>query len=221
MSFCAAVDFGHIDEAIRELDYSVTQIKQSTAHLQALTQLRKVFPAFNRSKLPWEHGYDCARALSEHLALNGGIPRGLDGVARALGVDSAALTQAILTPHKPEAFAFDALVGTNAHGSPAFVIAKVLENTRQFALCRCLYAYLMAVQRTALGIVSTARSDHQQANRAFAAEFLAPAATLRLRLRGSTVNDEQIEDLASEFGVSSLVIRHQIGNHRLATIEPT
>ena len=55
-------------------------------------------------------------------------------------------------------------------------------------------------------------------NRAFAAEFLAPQAMLGSRLSSDVVDEEEIEDLASEFGVSGFVIRHQIENHELARV---
>ncbi len=55
-------------------------------------------------------------------------------------------------------------------------------------------------------------------NRAFAAEFLAPHTMLKGDLSAATVGEEEIEDLATDYGVSPFVIRHQIGNHRLAEI---
>jgi Zn-dependent peptidase ImmA (M78 family) len=57
-------------------------------------------------------------------------------------------------------------------------------------------------------------------NRAFAAEFLAPHKMLQVDLSAATVGEEEIEDLAVDYGVSAFVIRHQIENHRLARISP-
>lgn len=55
-------------------------------------------------------------------------------------------------------------------------------------------------------------------NRAFAAEFLAPHAMLKGDLSAATVGEEEIDDLAADYGVSGFVIRHQIENHKLAQI---
>ena len=61
-------------------------------------------------------------------------------------------------------------------------------------------------------------ADRLQMSRAFAAEFLAPHEMLRRDLSGSWVTEEEIDDAASEYGVSSFVIRHQIENHNLANV---
>ncbi len=58
----------------------------------------------------------------------------------------------------------------------------------------------------------------QQSNRAFAAEFLAPSRSLGARIAYSAVDDEQVDDLAEEFGVSTQVIRNQIENHKIAVL---
>jgi Zn-dependent peptidase ImmA (M78 family) len=57
----------------------------------------------------------------------------------------------------------------------------------------------------------------QRASRAFAAELLVPADELGQRVAGE-VTYEQVAGLAKEFGVSDLVIKHQIENHHLALI---
>jgi Zn-dependent peptidase ImmA (M78 family) len=53
-------------------------------------------------------------------------------------------------------------------------------------------------------------------SRAFAAEFLVPQSMLKKDLSSAVVGEDEIEDLASAYGVSPFVIRHQIKNHRLA-----
>ena len=68
------------------------------------------------------------------------------------------------------------------------------------------------------GLLSSLLTHSQAQSRAFAPEFLAPAAALRQRIAGDSVDPEQTDDLAQEFGVSSELIRRQIQNHRLATI---
>jgi Zn-dependent peptidase ImmA (M78 family) len=54
--------------------------------------------------------------------------------------------------------------------------------------------------------------------RAFAAELLAPSAALRARVRDDVVSPEDVDALALELDVSRLVIRHQLENHRIASV---
>jgi hypothetical protein len=110
---------------------------------------------------------------------------------------------------------FNALVATNAVESPVFAVPKRREEAIRFAFCRALFDYLTTPAGEPL-LVTSARSERQKRNRAFAAEFLAPADLLREALPGQTVGDEELDDLAAVFGVSPSVIRHQIENHGLA-----
>jgi Zn-dependent peptidase ImmA (M78 family) len=55
-------------------------------------------------------------------------------------------------------------------------------------------------------------------NRAFAAEFLAPHGMLKGDLSGAMIGEDEIDDVALDYGVSTFVVRHQIENHRLARV---
>jgi Zn-dependent peptidase ImmA (M78 family) len=55
-------------------------------------------------------------------------------------------------------------------------------------------------------------------NRAFAAEFLAPAEALRASISQKLVDPHELEVLADRFRVSPFVIGHQLRNHRIATV---
>lgn len=67
-------------------------------------------------------------------------------------------------------------------------------------------------------VTPLAATDRQAQSCAFAAEFLAPAALLKERLRHTHIHPDEVDELAGEFGVSSYVVRHQIRNHNLAAI---
>jgi Zn-dependent peptidase ImmA (M78 family) len=84
-------------------------------------------------------------------------------------------------------------------------------------MARALGAYL---GRTVPGpsLLSSLSTDSQAQSRAFAAEFLAPAEALRQRITSHSVDPEQADDLAQEFGVSSELIRRQIQNHEVANV---
>jgi Zn-dependent peptidase ImmA (M78 family) len=67
--------------------------------------------------------------------------------------------------------------------------------------------------------VTRTRSERQKRNRAFAAEFLAPADMIREKIAADRLWEDDLEELGEVFGVSPRVIRHQVINHRLAFVE--
>ena len=83
----------------------------------------------------------------------------------------------------------------------------------RFLLCRALGEVFYSRGDALLTKGATAR---QRLNRAFAAEFLAPSRSLAKRIVHPTVDGEQVDDLAEEFGVSTRVIQHQLENHQIA-----
>lgn len=111
----------------------------------------------------------------------------------------------------------DALVATNSFQSPGFAVPSRRAEAIRFTFCRALFEYLTTPETQPL-LVTRALSDRQKRNRAFAAEFLVPTHLLQEALPGHTVGDEELDDLAAKFGISSSVIRHQIENHELASL---
>ena len=67
-------------------------------------------------------------------------------------------------------------------------------------------------------LANASHSARQKYNRAFAAEFLAPAEQIHRVLPTEMADDETMSVIAHEFGVSEYVIRHQIENHGIATL---
>lgn len=90
------------------------------------------------------------------------------------------------------------------------------EACKRFHFCRALGEALVSPGTETL--LTKAYSEHQQRNRAFAAEFLAPSAGLRERVSGRVVDGDEIDELAAAFGVSSRVVEHQVRNHNLAEV---
>lgn len=89
---------------------------------------------------------------------------------------------------------------------------------QRFLLARSLFieACSETVERR---LVTDSHTWNQRASRAFAAELLAPAETLRQRISGSVVSDRDIASLAEEFVVDAELIERQIENHRLAEVD--
>ncbi len=158
-------------------------------------------------EIPWRDGYNEARALRSYLGLNGPIAAGLDSfLSGALGSFEV---KEFAAPSRIDAVSAPAQTHAPVFGFPP----GLGEGQRRFSLCRALCDHLVSGQPS---LVTRSRTEHQQRNRAFAAEFLAPADSIRERIGGDRVAEEDIEELAREFEVSDLVIRHQIQNHNLA-----
>ena len=152
---------------------------------------------------PWAQGYDLARAVRAELGTGNGR------------YDFAS-SGPFSFPHsetQPPSTRIQGLVATN---TPACVTTPRGECGRRFLLARALGDYLGRSEHGA-SILSSLATDRQARSRAFAAELLAPAESLREWLSDQPIQPERVDDLSHEFGVSSLVIRHQIENHHLAT----
>jgi Zn-dependent peptidase ImmA (M78 family) len=70
---------------------------------------------------------------------------------------------------------------------------------------------------SALFMVTSAHTYRQRIERAFAAELLAPAEGIAelLKSRPDSATQDEIETIARRFGVSSMVIDHQVRNRLL------
>lgn len=82
-------------------------------------------------------------------------------------------------------------------------------------MCRAL-AEALTVRADA--VLTRAPTHRQQRNRAFAAEFLAPAEALRQRVPHRIVHEDAVAELAETFCVSTVVIERQLENHRIAQV---
>lgn len=161
-----------------------------------------------------ETGYEYARRLRQNLpAPNGG---GVTDVREAMQEFGWARPPLLTTSSKPASF-IDALVERSAGGA-AVVVAPADCGFRQepFRLARALFLHQFAAA-PGRRLVTAAHTWDQQASRAFAAEFLAPAAALARHV-GARISWRDIDELADEYQVSPLVIEHQIENHRLGSL---
>lgn len=127
------------------------------------------------------------------------------GRLTTLGVDDTFLEQEC-----------DGAVTHDDAGHPAFALRSLREDNRRFLFCRALAPAMDWSGSDTL--LTKARSEQQQRNRAFAAEFLVPAESLRQRVPHAVVDGHDIDELAATFGVSDWVIRHQLVNHRIAQV---
>lgn len=211
--FLATADPRSLVQQARAIVSFVSDAAKAETGLAALKDLRGDIDDPAALNLPpWDQGYAAARRLRERLGLNGCIIDTPDSLGKALKEDPASWKLAIEA--RPELRFLEVLVAITKNGSPRFAVDRSHSPGQTFALSRALFEYLNAPEGAA-SLVTASYSERQKRNRAFAAEFLVPAHLLRQRL-GPVVTEEEIEELAQKFGVSSYVVRHQIENHRLA-----
>jgi len=217
--FFAAAEFQHLRERAHQVLAGIESSRANRADLKPLKELKgETLHRLLVPDLPWHQGYRFARILRERLSLDGERLNSLNALGGALRLKPIELQAAISQLTGPSG-AFDVVVDVNPLNSPGFAIStsKNREEALRFAFCRGIFEYLTTPPGQPL-LVTRALLERQQRNRAFAAEFLVPAASLKDLLRGDSVSGEEIEDLAAEFGVSPLVVRHQLENHHLARI---
>lgn len=196
--------------------------RSNPADLLPLKELRVELSSYTVAtspRAPWRDGYDIARRVRDHLNLDGRPLPSFQAISQALQVGETELGRAIRPAPTPTRI-FDAVMGVNEWDSPGFVVSSPLkEEAQRFHLCRGLFEFLTspALQPA---LVTRSRSDRQSRSRAFAAEFLAPADGLRARVSGSTVGNDEVDELAREFGVQPWVVAHQIENHRIGSLAP-
>ena len=221
-----AEDFFHLSDAdrlkpCRDFLLGVLEdIRHLDTPIPELIRLREEAPRIGVTpSRPWQQGCAFARDLRCLLGLNGQPLSDMEGIARSLRIEPGLLRRAMLDAKEPP-LPIDGLQGPSPDGSPGFLIAGRSETSRRFTFCRSLFEYLTAPAPDSPTLISPARSDRQKRNRAFAAEFLAPAREIGHRLVGTTVDEEEIAELADGFGVSPWVVTYQIRNNELATVVP-
>ena len=167
---------------------------------------------------PWEVGYRWAQVLRRELDLNGTPIPTLKALTECIGEAPTLLETRTPISSLQRASLIDGVITQTNERRPALGFRNLSEPGAQFHLCRALAEVLSSPSKDML--LTRAHSERQQRNRAFAAEFLAPSTGLQQRLNGRRVVDsDDIDELAYEFGVSSIVVGHQIRNHQLARIK--
>jgi hypothetical protein len=160
-----------------------------------------------RRRKPWTVGYEAARHVRKRIGIDGS-PIEFTGNHAVASVD--------LRDDNAR------LVGVVGSSSPSCALSprNVSPASRRFALARAVGEFVM---REAGGpsLVTTMKTDRQARSRAFAAELLAPAEGISLRIPEAErqwIEEERINSLAEEFDVSSFVIQRQIRNHKLGNL---
>ena len=154
--------------------------------------------------------------MRQQLELDGAPLHSIGALAKGLGEDPAVLTRVTRARNFRGAALVNGVVTSDENGFPAFAVQSGRASTRRFHFCRGLAEVLISPDSDAL--LTQARSSRQQRSRAFAAEFLAPSAALQTRVSRPMLSEDDVEELAAEFGVSAWVIEYQLQNHKIAQV---
>lgn len=157
---------------------------------------------------PWTEGYQLAREVRKTLQLQDHRFSSLDDLRSKVTANQLPVVDLSANGLPRAAFA------RSSDNRAAFGLSKIPYDTgRIFTFARTLGSFLTTPQ--SLGIVTGSQTYEQKRNRAFAAELLAPAKLLGEAFEGQPITSDMAEEVASQFSVSPLVIRHQVENHGL------
>ncbi len=154
----------------------------------------------SRTREPWKQGYELAQSVREMLEL-GQVPFQFESEGP------------LAVFHQEQTPPGRGIEGIVAAETPACVtLSRRRSSSKRFLMARALCEFVSR-KETSLGILGSLHNDRQARSRAFAAEFLAPAAVLYDRWSASSAPDEEVDELGREFDVSTSVIVHQIENY--------
>jgi len=183
---------------------------RSTTTLPADDRISEVRAAVDRvaangAPRPWTIGYHQAASAREALELDRTqpvMPEHLMTIVPSTEVESA----------------LQGLGGSSERHAPTLVLGASarIDTTKRFAAARALWHFAAQPAREAFLLTPT-RTDVRKIERAFAAELLAPATGIREQLgrEPATATDDDLDAAADHYGVSPLLIRHQVENQLL------
>ena len=193
------------------------ELDTTETKLRGLTDLRAALQAGEAGRgaapTPWALGYAEARALRAELGLNGAVIGSLDRLGELLGEEAEDIEQ-IAQGEELHLELVRGVVASDDQGALAMRLEPSHPGSTLFHFSRAVGGYLFGPDRaTAL---TRASSDLQSQLRAFAAELLAPASSLREAVTSDRFDQDEVEELGAEFGVSPFVVHYQLYNHGIA-----
>lgn len=190
---------------------SLKWIRSNATNLPKLKEMKtSISPSFVGT--PWEKGYQAAKYV-RHLISYDGIPIDFNTLVSLFGIGRRQYSAIKFDTDK----FFYGLTATNKKSSPAFVINSTRPDQQKFIFSRLIHDYLFQPSRR-IHLALSSYFDQQKTNRAFSAEFIAPANEIKKFLPTTSISSELIDSIAKNLNAPYFVIRHQIENHRLGII---
>ena len=217
-----------LEESVRNDLLDAEQLQCLRGDLDWLNQARALAAGAGKSRNPapslskverktaHELGYTCATVLRRHLSASDGCePVGdMDDTLQRLGWAQSPSRTLGSRPQGPLRVALE----RSDDGASVAVTPESDATGARFGLARSIFLRHFSGSGGSRRLVTDAHTWQQRASRAFAAEFLAPAAGLSRHI-GERVSHGEIDHLAEHYEVSPSVVVHQIQNHRLAWID--
>lgn len=215
--FLNAVNPDHIESALTWLSSGRSTIERRPSEIDAalsesdapgvavVPELRAAHRAsLSAEDAPWDVGYQQARIVRSQIASD---------ITARLAVDRYVPSRIRQAPDT----SLQALGASTDQRPPLVIVGqRRTANSNRFTLSRALWHCIW--DDSPLFIVTTAHTYRQRVERAFAAELLAPADGIAALLESppETASQEELEQVAQRFGVSSMVVEHQVRNHLIA-----
>lgn len=209
--FLGATNAPDVPAEARRLSQMLDETTASAVPVPYLAEARKSVAMAGISAPPWATGYELARNLRRVLGLTDEGPANWSH----LGLESAGSTDeatSLPPPVGPRPTPYDALMAVPDPGRLGILTTRTRGTARRFAEARCIGEFMARPEDTGPAIMTAAHSARQQRSRAFAAELLAPAASIKSMLGGLAPDDDAVTAIAEDLGVSDAVVRHQIEN---------
>ena len=206
-SFYDAANPDNIGPAIAWVEDSLSESQHQRDMSSSIlaTRHRVLLSTPTSRREPWRIGWEQAAIVRDSLKFGihdpfdvGAIVKPLTHISPDVGLRAAGLG--------------------GASPSNIVVIGKNYpERALRFTLARALWHLLAADSSSYL--VTSAHTEAQRIERAFAAELLAPAAGIAESIGAlETVEDEDLESIADAYGVDTTVVQHQLRNQILAPL---
>lgn len=185
--------------------------KSRTVAEHACALKRSLRTASTHVAKPWERGYAVARQLRALLNLEPDMPMQRDeAVTQALFGAPASVVVSIQNLELNSG-----VRGVISQGPEGLGIAMSSKSgplsQSQFQLAASFADFVFSGD-SEIYLSTAAATDRQKANRAFAAEFLAPIQGIREKWFSQKTRHSNIDEIAGAFGVSSYLIRYQVQN---------
>lgn len=208
---CTPEDFSTEAEKAKETVAAIESVSNSTlAPLSAIP-----LPADSISLPAWRRGVNAAKRVRQKLNISDTDAHGADRLFELLRLNTGKAFNGI-NAHRETPI----IVGLMERNDQDARIALLQENEQQrrFAAARGVYAAWSSEQQRESRLLTPAVTRGQQANRAFAAELMAPYAYIRSQAKSSKISQDRIVDLASNLNIGADVVRKNAQNNGLLVV---
>ena len=205
LDFFDAVDPSSIGNGLDWIKDATVRVREFGTQNGQISSLRSAAGAIPGDywPRPWQAGWEEARHIRALLAADPQDPVELTGLVPTAVLDS-------------RDHGLQGLGATAESGSSLVLGRDMVRKAKRFCQGRALWHTLFE-QDAGRFLITSSHTERQKTERAFAAELLAPAEGIerQLGIAADEATVEDLDDVAEHFGVSSLLIRHQVENQLL------